>query len=46
LLDLSQQLQAVHARHVDVGEQRDERGLYPLASRSNASAPEGAKCIT
>jgi hypothetical protein len=26
-LDLGQQLQAVHAQHVDVGENRDKRGL-------------------
>ena len=46
LLDLAEQLQAVHARHVDVRETRHERALNFLASRSNTSAPEAAKCIT
>jgi hypothetical protein len=46
LLDLSKQLQAVHPQHVDVLENRHERGLNFLASRSNTSAPEAAKCMT
>ena len=39
------QLQAVHARYVDVGEGRDKRwGDFP-SKPIHASAPKAAKCI-
>ena len=45
LLDLGQQLQTIHARHVDVGENRNKRGLY-LLGEPIQRPPDAAKCIT
>jgi hypothetical protein len=44
--DLAQQRKLVHARHVDVGQDDDERWLMPSFSLFSATSVEQAKCST
>src|SRR5580704_1148991 len=46
LFDLAQQLQAVHPRHIASESTATNAGWILPASRSSASAPEAAKCMT
>jgi hypothetical protein len=46
LLDLAEQLQAVHPRHVDVREDHDQLRLDPAAQLLQGQLARVAKCTT